>query len=122
MAPRIQVKRVYTDPDGSPATDGFRIFVDSLWPRGESKEKFHYDLWAKDIAPSDELRHWFHQDPDNRWNEFKERYIAELNANPAIPALIEKINQEKLVTLLYSSHDTEHNNAVILADYLSTKF
>lgn len=121
MTTTIQTKRVYADPDGDSSADGLRIYVDRLWPRGESKEKFHYDIWDKQIAPSDDLRHWFHQDPENRWDEFKERYIKELNANPATKELINKIKQEKLVTLLYSSHDTEHNNAIILADYLRGK-
>lgn len=118
MPPIIQTKRVYTDPDGSPETDGYRIFVDRLWPRGESKAKFHYDLWEKSIAPSDELRHWFHENPEERAEEFRSRYETELAANPATGELIEKIRPMKLVTLLYSSRDETMNNAVVLADYL----
>ncbi len=59
---KIQLKRVYSDPEGTTANDGYRIYIDRLWPRGESKNTFHYDLWAKDIAPSTELREWFHQE------------------------------------------------------------
>ncbi len=68
----IKLKRVY-DPV-SPA-DGFRVYVDRLWPRGLSHETFHYDLWDKDIAPSDGLRKWFHADPEGRWQEFERRYL-----------------------------------------------
>lgn len=114
----IQVKRVYSDPDGKESTDGYRVYVDRLWPRGESKEKFHYDLWDKEVAPSDELRKWFHSDPDNLWEEFEKRYKSELQSNPATKELIETLKPHSLVTLLYSSHDENHNNAVVLADYL----
>lgn len=118
---QIQVKRVYEDPAGDVAADGYRIYADRLWPRGESKEKFHYDLWAKDIAPSTDLRKWFHENPENRWSEFEKRYADELAANPATDKLIETISGKRLVTLLYSSHDSEHNNAVVLAGYLKNK-
>ena len=117
---QIQVKRVYSDPDGSPSDDGMRIYVDRLWPRGESKDKFHYDMWAKDIAPSTALREWYHQSPVERWEEFGKRYVLELRSNPAVDALIAKLRCESLVTLLYSSKDEEHNNAVVLAGYLRT--
>ena len=77
----IRLKRVYNSPEPSPG-DGYRVFVDRLWPRGESKVNFHYDLWAKDIAPSAELREWYHADEANRWEEFRHRYLAELEASP----------------------------------------
>lgn len=114
----IQIKRVYDDPAGNPSTDGYRIFVDRLWPRGESKEKFHYDLWVKGLSPSTELREWFHQDPDGRWNEFVKRYTEELNTDAAMESVIDEVRKHQLVTLLYGSRDEEHNNAVVLADYL----
>lgn len=79
---KIITRRVYSDPDGSTADDGYRIFVDRLWPRGESKESFHYDLWVKNVAPSTTLREWFHADPDSRWEEFVRRYTDELRSNP----------------------------------------
>lgn len=114
----IQVKRVYADPDGDAADDGFRIYVDRLWPRGESKEKFHYDLWVKDVAPSTELREWFHADPEGRWDEFARRYDAELDTNGSMGPLLDEVRRHKLVTLLFSSRDETHNNAIILAGYL----
>ncbi|MCM1504919.1 MAG: DUF488 family protein [Muribaculum sp.] len=116
----IELRRVYDDPSGT-AGDGVRVFVDKLWPRGESKEKFHYDIWAKEIAPSTELREWFHANPAGRWEEFRRKYIAELNSNPATDRLVKELQNAQNVTLLYSSHDSEHNNAVILADYLKRK-
>lgn len=115
---KINTHRVYSDPDGSTAEDGYRIFVDRLWPRGESKESFHYDLWAKDVAPSAALREWFHADPDNRWEEFARRYTDELRSNPAAIQLRRDIAGRPLVTLLYGSKDTIHNNATVLADFL----
>ena len=116
--PEIRTKRVYADPDGDRAADGYRIFIDRLWPRGESKEAFHYDLWAKDIAPSAELREWFHADRADRWDEFSRRYYAELQANPSALKLRKAIAGKDLVTLLYGSKDTVHNNAVVLARFL----
>lgn len=110
----IQLKRVYEDPAGE-SSDGWRVFVDRLWPRGESKEKFHYDLWAKDLAPSDSLREWFHQDPGSRWDEFVSRYRAELAYNPAFAAFTAACSHHPIVTLLYGSRDTAHNNAVVIA-------
>lgn len=112
---KIQIKRAY-----EPATpdDGFRIYIDRLWPRGLSHETFHYDLWDKDISPSTELREWFHQDPATRWTEFEEKYRQELLANPAFQQLKAYIHTKPVVTLLYSSHDEEHNNAVVLENLL----
>ncbi|MCH5226346.1 MAG: DUF488 family protein [Muribaculaceae bacterium] len=112
---KIQIKRAY-EPQN--ADDGFRIYIDRLWPRGLSHENFHYDLWDKDIAPSTELREWFHQDPADRWTEFEKKYKSELLANPAFAKLKEYISTKPKVTLLYSSHDTDHNNAVVVLDAL----
>lgn len=111
----INIKRAYSQPS---AEDGFRIYIDRLWPRGLSHENFHYDLWDKDISPSNELREWFHEDPENRWNTFQERYEKELEANPAFVKLKDYISTKPVVTLLYSSHDEIHNNAVILQHLL----
>lgn len=111
MKQTIQLKRAY-DP-ASPG-DGYRVYVDRLWPRGLSHETFHYDWWDKDIAPSTELREWFHQDPDGRWDEFAAKYRAELLANPAFATLKAALADKPTVTLLYSSHDREHNNAVVV--------
>ncbi|MDE6527857.1 MAG: DUF488 family protein, partial [Muribaculaceae bacterium] len=79
---KIRTERVYDDPVGT-RDDGYRVFVDRLWPRGESKERFHYDLWAKEVAPSAELREWFHADPQGRWEEFHDRYLQELRHSAA---------------------------------------
>ena len=107
----FKLKRAY-DPESE--DDGFRVYIDKLWPRGLSHETFHYDLWEKDIAPSTELREWFHEDPENRWNEFEKRYEEELKENPAFKPFKELLNSKPVVTLLYSSHDEEHNNAVVV--------
>ncbi|MCH5238044.1 MAG: DUF488 family protein [Muribaculaceae bacterium] len=111
----LQLKRAY---DAASPSDGFRIYVDRLWPRGLSHETFHYDLWDKDIAPSTGLREWFHEDPDNRWEEFEEKYKKELLANPAFNQLKSYIGTKPVVTLLYSSHDRDKNNAKVLYDLL----
>lgn len=111
----IQLKRAY-DPEEP--TDGFRVYIDRLWPRGLSHETFHYDLWDKDIAPSTELREWFHTDPENLWTQFMEKYKAELSGNPAFDALKHTLEGKSVVTLLYSSHDRTHNNAVVVRDLL----
>lgn len=113
---QFRLKRAYqaATPD-----DGFRVYIDRLWPRGLSHEDFHYDLWDKDIAPSNELREWFHADPQGRWQQFSAKYMAELKDSPSMAALAKLLYTKPVVTLLYSSHDTEHNNAVVVYDYLS---
>lgn len=115
---KFQLKRAYDAEDPS---DGFRVYIDRLWPRGLSHETFHYDLWDKDIAPSTDLREWFHADPKERWPEFKKRYESELSSNPSFTALKNLLNTKPKVTLLYSSHDEEHNNAVVVYDLLNGK-
>ena len=113
----IKTARVYDDPAGE-AADGYRVFVDRLWPRGESKEKFHYDLWAKEIAPSTELREWLHADPQHRWEAFKSRYLTELRQSNVAKQLAERLRGEKTVTLLYGARDKTHNNAVVVEEFL----
>ena len=113
---QFKLKRAY---EPASADDGFRVYIDRLWPRGLSHETFHYDLWDKDIAPSTELREWFHADPAERWPEFEKKYMAELQASPTMASLAKLLDTKKVVTLLYSSHDTEHNNAVVVYDYLT---
>ncbi len=115
MAQLIQIKRAY-DPEEK--ADGFRVYIDRLWPRGLSHETFHYDLWDKEIAPSTELREWFHTDPDNLWPQFVERYKTELKSNPAFDTLKQTLEGKPVVTLLYSSHDRVHNNAVVVREML----
>lgn len=111
----IQLKRAY---DPAAATDGYRIYIDRLWPRGLSHVTFHYDMWDKDIAPTTELREWFHADPADRWDEFAARYTSELEANAAFATLRRTVAAHPVVTLLYSSHDHLHNNAVVVRDLL----
>jgi len=111
--PRIQVKRVYETPNPS---DGVRILVDRVWPRGISKAKLKADLWLKEVAPSTELRKWFAHDPA-KWAQFKRRYFAELKRNrEAVASFREAAKQG--ATLLYSAHDETHNQAVALREYL----
>lgn len=111
----IRLKRAYAAEE---ASDGYRIYIDRLWPRGLSHATFHYDMWDKDIAPTTELREWFHADPDNRWDDFVKRYESELSANPAFKLLTDVVKQHHVVTLLFSSHDVEHNNAVVVKNML----
>lgn len=115
MTQDIQIKRAYDPPSEN---DGLRIYIDRLWPRGLSHETFHFDLWDKEIAPTTELREWFHQDPIQRWDDFYNRYTAELLDNPAFISLKKEIYGKPTITLLYSSHDKVHNNAVIVAALL----
>lgn len=112
----IKLKRAY---DAEEPTDGLRVYVDKLWPQGLSHATFHYDFWDKQLAPSAELRRWFHVDREGRWAEFERRYAAELRANPAVAELKKQIEAKGTATLLFSSRDREHNNAVVLAKVLS---
>lgn len=114
---QIKLKRIYDDMDPS---DGLRVFVDRLWPRGVKKTSFHYDIWAKDITPSPELRTWFHQDPEKRWDEFASLYKKELAGSGAVKAFIESIRTHPVVTLLYASKEKEHNHARILKEFLDS--
>ncbi|WP_298215079.1 DUF488 domain-containing protein [Acidocella sp.] len=111
---QIRTKRIYDPPDPS---DGTRVLVDRLWPRGLSKESAALTLWLKEIAPSPELRRWFNHDPA-RWQEFIHRYRAELASNETAVNEIRDLLKHGPLTLLYGAHDTEHNHAIVLADYL----
>ena len=113
----IQVKRAYDPPASS---DGARILVDRLWPRGVSKEKLKLDAWMKDIAPSNELRKWFHEG-DHKWEDFRKRYFKELGAQPELVAELRKKARGHTVTLIYAGRDEQHNNAVALKEYLRGK-
>jgi uncharacterized protein YeaO (DUF488 family) len=113
----LRLKRVYEAPQKS---DGLRVLVDRLWPRGLSKDKAKVDLWLKDIAPSDDLRHRFHAKPE-KWAEFKVAYAKELK-EPAAQAAVEQLIEAlagRPVTLLYAARDEEHNNATALRDWLA---
>mgnify|MGYP001136446334 CR=1 FL=1 len=110
----VRMKRAYDSPSSD---DGYRVLVDRLWPRGISKADAKLDNWLKSIAPSDELRKWFHRDP-SRWGEFRRRYLSELKEHREIlRPLAQRANKER-VTLVYSSNDSERNNAVVLKQYL----
>jgi uncharacterized protein YeaO (DUF488 family) len=112
----IILKRAY---EQAAKSDGKRVLVERLWPRGVRKEALHLDAWMKDVAPSTSLRKWFNHDP-KKWNEFRKRYFAELSANPeSWHALI--ADAPSRLTLVYSSHEQEHNNAVALREYLEKK-
>lgn len=112
---QIKIKRVYETEEKS---DGYRVLVDRLWPRGIRKENLHYDLWAKDITPTPELRQWFHEDEENHWKEFKKKYTQELKASDAVKEFVEKIKGKKTITLLFASKNAAENHALILQEYL----
>jgi uncharacterized protein YeaO (DUF488 family) len=113
----LKLKRAY---DPAAKADGTRILVERLWPRGLSRAKVHVDTWLKDVAPSTDLRKWFGHDPE-KWPQFRERYFRELDARPEAWQQILSKARRGLVTLIYSSHDTLHNNAVALQEYLQAK-
>lgn len=109
----IKTKRIYEKPA---STDGFRILVDRLWPRGISKEKAALDLWCKEIAPTPDLRKWFDHRED-RFTQFKARYLHELKSNPAVAEILHSMGSRN-TTLLYAAHDPAINHAVVLAGFL----
>lgn len=111
---KIHLKKVYEAPSKQ---DGTRILVERLWPRGMKKEDLKMDLWLKEVAPSTDLRKWFSHDPA-KWALFQKKYYAELDKNPEGIAVILGALKKGAVTLLYSSKDSEHNNAVCLKKYL----
>ena len=111
----IRLKRAYEKPE---PTDGTRILVDRLWPRGLTKEKAAIDLWLKELAPSTELRKWFGHDP-KKWRNFRSRYRTELKQQRAALQLIKSKAKDGVVTLIYAARDQEHNEAVILQQLLT---
>lgn len=114
----IQLKRAY---DSVEESDGCRVLVDRLWPRGISKEDLKLTAWIKEIAPSDELRQWFEHDPE-KFKEFQKRYFAELKRNEEPLRELQRLsNNCDRLTLVYGAKDREHNNAVALKEYLQTK-
>ena len=110
----LKIKRVYVKPEKA---DGQRILVDRLWPRGLTKEKANIDLWLKDIAPTAELRKWFSHDP-NKWTEFRKRYHRELKNNKEQVSILYEQLKKGSVTLVYGAKDEEHNEAVVLKEWL----
>jgi len=113
----IRLKRVY-DPPG--VRDGSCFLVERLWPRGVKKASLSIEAWLKDVAPSTALRQWFGHDPA-RWNEFRQRYFAELIQHPEAWRSLLEATRHSTVTLIYSSRDTEHNNAVALKEFLESR-
>ncbi|HVP65067.1 MAG TPA: DUF488 family protein [candidate division Zixibacteria bacterium] len=114
---KIQLKRAYDPPDRK---DGARVLVDRLWPRGVKKEDLDLRVWLKDVAPSTELRQWFHARP-RQWPMFQKKYLQELRepqAAAALTQLYEIAHSEPTTTLIYAAHDQEHNQAAILKSLL----
>lgn len=111
------IKRIYEPPA---ASDGFRVLVDRLWPRGVSKERADLNLWAKDVAPSAEIRKEFGHKAD-KFEWFKGAYITELNANPAVHEFLRETADKPKVTLLYAAKDLKINHAAILREYLTQR-
>lgn len=112
---KLNIKRVYETPEPS---DGYRILVDRLWPRGLTKEKAHLDLWLKDIAPSTELRKWFNHDPE-KWKDFQKKYRKELKDNTEAVEELKKHLTKGTVTLLFATKNEDMNEAKIIKDFIS---
>lgn len=110
----LAIKRVY---EPATSSDGFRILIDRLWPRGLSKDEASVDLWLKELAPSTGLRKWFGHDP-GKWEEFQKRYFVELDDEPGGVERIGKMAMRRRVTLVYGARDKLHNDAVALMQYL----
>lgn len=113
----LKLKRVYDDVSQQ---DGKRILVDGVWPRGIKKEDLEHDEWYKEIAPSSDLRKWFDHDPD-KWEEFKKKYKKELKEQKDLIDQIKKDSDGHNVTLLYAAKDEEHNQAVVIKEYIENK-
>lgn len=114
---KIQIKRAY---EPAAPQDGERYLVDRLWPRGMKKDALRLAGWLKEIAPSDSLRHWFGHDPA-RWAEFRRRYRDELKSQEAALKQLRDALKRGTVTLVYSAHDEEHNQAVVLREFLAVR-
>ena len=110
----VKVKRIY---DRYEKSDGYRILVDRLWPRGVSRDQARIDLWMKDVAPTTELRKWFNHE-EKRWSGFISKYRAELNSSRDFDTLLSLVDEHKTVTLLYSAKDEQHNQAMALKGFI----
>lgn len=108
----VRIKRIYDPPEPG---DGYRVLIDHVWPRGVSKERARLDEWARDLAPSDELRKWFDHVPE-RFDEFHTRYVDELAGHADQIGELARRSRTAPVTILYAARDREHNNAVVLAE------
>lgn len=116
--PEINIKRAYDAPSPS---DGYRILVDRLWPRGLTHERLDCQMWAKDIAPSAQLRQWFHADIPGRWQQFQQRYKEELQHSEAFHSFLDILRQHPVVILVYASRDHLHNEAAVLQNLCRTQ-
>lgn len=114
---KLKIKRVYEKPEKE---DGTRILVDRLWPRGLTKEKAAIDLWLKEVAPSTALRKWFSHDPA-KWPTFKQKYRQEIKENKSQVAILKEQLMKGVVTLVYGAKDEEHNEALVLKEWLQPK-
>ena len=111
------IKRIYEQPS---AEDGYRVLIDRLWARGITKEEAQLNEWNKDLAPSNELRKWFHEDSSNRWEAFVQKYNAELKTNSsAVEDFLTRVKDQQKVTLVFAAKDEQHSQAPILRDYLN---
>jgi uncharacterized protein YeaO (DUF488 family) len=110
----VRLKRAYDPPA---ATDGYRVLIDRLWPRGISRDGAKLDDWEKELAPSTELRKWFGHDP-TRFERFRQRYVDELRHQRPLLSALRRRAREGTLTLVYSAHDEEHNDAVVLSKVL----
>lgn len=113
----VHIKRVYETPASG---DGYRVLVDRIWPRGLGRKEARVDRWCKEIAPSSELRRWFGHDP-SRWEEFRRRYRKELEQSPELVAEFMANARSAELTLLFSARDVQHNNAVVLREWLEER-
>lgn len=113
----LKLKRVYEPPN---ASDGMRVLVDRLWPRGLSRQRVAADLWLRDAAPSTHLRRWYGHDV-HRWNEFRSRYRKELSRRPQILELLHDLHRRSDVTLVFSARDVAHSNAAVLREVLDER-
>lgn len=111
---KLRIERIY---GSAPVAGEYRVLVDRIWPRGVSKEKAALDHWDKEVAPSNELRKWFGHKPE-LFSQFQKKYFMELAVNPAISEFIGQISKHPKVVLLYSAKDEEHNQAVVLQQYI----
>ncbi len=112
MSPDVRIKRIYEPADPG---DGYRVLVDRLWPRGVSRERAGLDEWARELAPSSELRRWFGHKPE-RFDEFRSRYRQELEEHREEVDGLRKRAEDAPVTILYAARDREHNDAVVVAE------
>ena len=113
-ASRVRLKRAYEPPA---ASDGTRVLIDRLWPRGVRKDAAALDLWLKGIGPSTELRKWFGHEP-SRWAEFRRRYADEIAQKPQLLAQLRDIARQGVLTMVYSAHDEQHNDALVLQELI----